>query len=62
MNYGTFFIDCLAADRQHAFRSRAAATHPGGHHPTPRNAVTLLQRSFGTHGRRRPTRGRRRSS
>jgi hypothetical protein len=24
--------------------------------------VTLLQRSFGTHGRRTPTRGRRRSS
>jgi hypothetical protein len=55
-------IDCLAADRQHAFRSTAAVAHPGGHHPAPRNAVTLLQLSFGTHGRRGLSRGRRRSS
>ena len=61
MNYDLFVIARLAADRQHAVRSAAAATQPGGHHHT-RSFDTVLRRSFAPHRPRRPVRGRRWSS
>ena len=58
MNYDHVIIDRLVADRQHAFRSAAAATRPGGHRPAAQH-TTLLQRSFGTSRPRRASWGRR---
>jgi hypothetical protein len=58
MNYDLFVFARLAADRQHAFRSAAAITQPGGHHPT-RSYNTVLQHSFAPRRPRRPVRGRR---
>ena len=58
MNYDLSIVARLAADRQHAFRSAAAADQYGGHHPT-RSFETVLQRSFATSRSRRTARGRR---
>ncbi|HEX4981764.1 MAG TPA: hypothetical protein VFV63_08705 [Ilumatobacteraceae bacterium] len=58
MGYDLSIVNRLVADRQHAFRSTADATQPGGHHPT-RSYNTVLQRSFASHRPRRPARGRR---
>ncbi len=58
MNYDLSIIARLAADRQHTYRSTAAAGQPGGHHPT-RSFETVLQRSFATSRSRRTARGRR---
>ena len=58
MNHDLSITARLAADRQHAFRTTAAADRPGGHHPT-RSYNTVLQRSFATSRPRRTARGRR---
>ena len=58
MNYDLSVIARVAADRQHTFRSTAAADRPGGHHFI-RSYDTVLQRSFATSRSRRPSRGRR---
>ena len=57
MNYDLSIIALFAADRQHTFRSAAAAGQPGGHHPT-RSFDTVLQRSFATSRSRRTARRR----
>ncbi len=58
MNYDLFIVDRLVADRQHAFRSAAAVTHPRGHRPA-RSYDTVLRSSFATSRSRRTARGRR---
>ena len=58
MNYDHSIIARLAADRQHTYRTNAAANQFGGHHPT-RSYNTVLQRSFATSRSRRTARGRR---
>lgn len=57
MNYDLSIIARLAADRQNAYRTTAAADQPGGHHPT-RSYNTVLQRSFATSRSRRTARRR----
>jgi hypothetical protein len=59
MNYDLSIVARLAADRQYAFRSSAAARQPGGHHPVSRDDISPLQRSFSTSRPRRPAWGRR---
>ena len=59
MNHDLSIINRLVADRQHAFQSAAAAGRPGGHHPTPRHALSPSQHPYSTYRRGRPARGRR---
>lgn len=59
MNYDQSIIARVAADRQYAFRSTAAADHHGGHHPVLRPDINPLQRAFATSRPRRSSWGRR---